>query len=150
MLWAAALAALLASGAFAQGPAPTGLWLSEKGGTIVEIAPCGDALCGRIAWLKKPFRKSGELRRDRENPDPALRDRPWCGMTVLWDLRPDAEGRWSGEGYDPKSGIGFSVDLRPQGGAMTVRAYLGVPLLGRQETWTRPGPADPVGCVPVP
>ena len=146
----AALAACFSLGAAAQPAAPTGPWLSNKGGTIVEIAPCEDAYCGKITWLKKPRRKSGELRLDRENPDPELRDRPWCGMTVIWGLKPGEDGVWSGEGYDPKSGYAFDVDLRPIGKTMTMRAYLGLPLFGLQEGWARPDPEHPNGCTTEP
>jgi hypothetical protein len=29
---------------------------------------------------------------DRLNPDPTLRQRPLCGLTVIWGLQPDGAG----------------------------------------------------------
>lgn len=129
---------------------PSGYWLTEKEGIIVHLYECGDAVCGRTVWLKKPNWKDGSPRIDEKNPDPALRSRPWCGIEVITGLRPDDEGLWSGGLiYDPKTGERFDFDLKPDGETMRARGYLGVPLLGKKERWS---PADTTGltlCEPV-
>ena len=54
-----------------------GVWADEDGQSNIEIAPCGDDLCGRIVWLKEPFDASGKAQTDINNPDPSLRQPSW-------------------------------------------------------------------------
>lgn len=131
-------------------PGLLGHWLSPKERLIVEFYPCGSEVCGRIAWLENTHR-DGKLRRDRKNPDPALRDRPWCGIDVVWDLEPDGDGRWEGgKVYDPKRGQNFSLEATLEGeDRLKLRAYLGLKFLGKTEVWTRPDPDQEIGCVPA-
>jgi len=122
---------------------PTGLWWAEGGFAQVAIEPCGDALCGRVAWLRHPFDEHGCDLRDVENADPALRARPVAGLSVLRALRPSpgAPGEWSGgEVYDPSSGRTYEAALEMDGpDRLRLRGYLGVRLLGRSTTWVRVG-----------
>jgi uncharacterized protein (DUF2147 family) len=134
---------LLFAAPAAQAADPTGLWWAEGGAAKVEIAPCGDALCGRVAWLRSPFDEHGCLLRDEANPDPALRDRSLVGIELLRDLRPSDEeqGEWNGgEVYDPTSGRTYSAVLHMKGpDRLRLRGYLGIRLLGRTTTWIRVG-----------
>ena len=52
------LLALLLQPAVVEASEPTGLWWAEGGAAQVEIAGCDDALCGRVAWLRKPLRRA--------------------------------------------------------------------------------------------
>lgn len=126
---------------------PTGLWLTEKKGLIVDLYECGeDALCGRTVWMRKMTGKDGAPRLDAKNPDPALRDRHWCGIEVITGLR-EKEGRWvGGLVYDPKTGQTFDFELNPAGERLEARGYLGVPLLGKTEIWSRAAPEDVSFC----
>ncbi|HSJ98060.1 MAG TPA: DUF2147 domain-containing protein, partial [Myxococcota bacterium] len=125
---------------------PEGLWWAEGGFAQVAIEPCGDALCGRVAWLRHPFDEHGCVLRDVENSDPALRARPVAGLTILRALRPspDVPSEWSGgEIYDPSSGRTYRAVLELDGpDRLRVRGYLGVRLLGRSTTWVRVGSED--------
>lgn len=123
-----------------------GRWLTGKKGVVIALAPCGDAICGRIDWLKKPRYRGGELKIDRENPDPSLRDRPWCGIDVISRLRESKPGRWKGgKIYNPKDGSTYDLEIKKKGDILRVRAYLGVRFLGKSETWVR-APDDLPGC----
>lgn len=144
--------ALTASGAAGAAPADGGAeilghWLSEKEKLIVEFYPCGDEICGRIAWLAKTH-KDGKLRRDVKNPDPALRDRPWCGIEVIRGLEPEGDGEWEGgHVYDPKRGKTYKLAAEAKGDdRLKLRAYMGIKLLGKTETWTRPDPDQEIAC----
>lgn len=143
-------AAGAASAGTAERSALFGPWLSEKEKLIVELYPCGPEVCGRIAWMAKPYR-NGELRRDNQNPDPALRDRPFCGIEVIRGLEPDGDGRWTGgKVYDPKRGASYSLEVRQKGAdRLELRAFLGLRFLGKTETWTRPDPDHEIACVPA-
>jgi uncharacterized protein (DUF2147 family) len=147
-----AMTALLAlpTAPHASGPDPAylGYWLTEKKGVLIELYPCQDEVCGRVAWLEKPFRRSGELRLDKHNPDPELRKRPWCGSEVIEGLKVNGNGVLeSGQFYYLGDGATYSLELKPgDDGTVKARAYLGIKLLGKSETWTRPGPSIAPGC----
>src|SRR5437870_10930939 len=70
----------------AASPEPVGRWYAEGGAAVVEIALCGDALCGRVVWLHSPLDEDGCELRDKNNPDPALRNRPVVGLQILGGL----------------------------------------------------------------
>lgn len=133
------LALALASPAAAA--SPTGLWWAEGGAARVRIARCGEALCGRLVWLRSPFGPDGCPARDRENPDPGLRARPLVGIEILSGLEREAPGVWSeGRVYDPTTGRSYGARVELEGpDRLRVRGYLGFELLGRTTTWVRVG-----------
>ena len=144
-----AMLALTPAFAAAGTEAPLGTWLTGKRKVAVDFYQCGERLCGRIVWLAKPRWSEGTLKRDERNPDPALRDRLWCGIEAVTGLRPDGPGRWKkGLFYNPKDGNSYDLDLRAgPDGTLKARAYFGLRLFGKSETWVRPeGPLP--GCVP--
>lgn len=120
---------------------PVGLWYAEGGAAQVAIAPCGNALCGQVVWLRSPLDEDGCDLRDRNNPDPALRRRKVTGLEILRGLRPQADGMWVGGNiYDPATGNSYTCRLTLDGDdRLWLRGYLGIPLLGRTTTWTRVG-----------
>ncbi len=129
-----------------------GYWLSDLKKVVVEIYSCEDELCGRIVWLAKPYRSSGELKRDKKNPDPALRDRGWCGIEVITGLKPARDGFWRrGRFYYPKKGRSFDIDIElKKGDRLELRVYLAIRLLGTSKIWTRPEPGQTLDCAPAP
>lgn len=146
---AAAVAPAGAADAATEGKtALLGPWLSGKKGVIVDFYPCGSNVCGRIAWLGDPL-NDGKPKRDKKNPNPALRDRPLCGIQVIRGLEPQGDGVWDGgEVYDPKHGNSYSLEVKKlSDNRLKLRAYLGIKLLGISEVWTRPDPNHEIGCV---
>jgi len=125
-----------------------GPWLTGKQGAIIDIYECDeDSLCGRIAWLRKPYTDNGELKRDPDNPDASLRDRPLCGIEVFSGLKRTDRDTWAfGKVYNPKDGNQYSAYLDAnEDGSLDIRVYIGIPLIGKSETWTRPEGID-IGC----
>jgi uncharacterized protein (DUF2147 family) len=122
---------------------PVGLWYAEGGAAEVEIFPCSDGLCGRVAWLRSPIGDDGCELRDGKNPDPMARGKTIIGLVVLHGLKPlGAEGRqWAGGTiYDPVSGRTYSCNARLEGDdRLFLRGFWGIQLLGRTATWTRVG-----------
>jgi uncharacterized protein (DUF2147 family) len=122
---------------------PEGRWYAEGGAAQVEIAPCGEALCGEIVWLRSPFDENGCPLTDRQDSDEALQQRPIVGLQILSDLTPvrGEPDRWSGGGiYDPTSGRTYRCIMSLDGAdRLHVRGYLGITLLGRTTTWIRVG-----------
>jgi len=94
---------------------PIGLWLANDGGKL-RIAVCGDGLCGFVAGTHPPNDPAtGRPFTDKNNPDPAKRNRPLIGVQTL-SLRPDGAGRWSGSLYNDDDGRTYSgrlIELGP-------------------------------------
>jgi len=130
-----------------------GPWLTGEQGAVIELYRCGDSgaeeLCGRIVWLEEPYTDDGRLKRDTQNPAPSLRDRPRCGLEVVTGLaRKDDGDTWTGgRVYNPQDGKRYKARLKAgDGEQLTIRVYLGIPLIGKSETWTRPGQDIELGC----
>jgi uncharacterized protein (DUF2147 family) len=117
---------------------PEGVWLME-GDAAVQIFDCNGLLCGRILWLHAPNDSQRQLKRDKRNPDPALRQRELCGLTVLWDLRSTRPNQWDGGWfYNPDSGKTYNVKMElTSSDALVARFYLGVSLVGETKTLRR-------------
>jgi uncharacterized protein (DUF2147 family)/peptidoglycan/LPS O-acetylase OafA/YrhL len=131
------------TGAPGEAASPEGRWYAEGGAAQVEIASCGETLCGTIVWLRSPLDENGCELTDRENPDEVLRSRSIVGLEILRDLRADeaAAERWDGGSiYDPTSGRTYRCRVDLDGpDRLRVRGYIGITLLGRTTTWTRVG-----------
>ena len=113
-------------------PAPiTGRWLTLEGKAIVAVAPCGAAVCGRIAKVLKP--RPGGPAVDANNPDPAQRNRPIEGLVILSGFTADGD-RWKGKIYDPESGRTYRSELKVEGGVLKVKGCWGP--FCRSQDWT--------------
>jgi uncharacterized protein (DUF2147 family) len=123
----------------AQSPTPVGVWLHANRRIRVEIAPCGDRLCGKIVWFRWPNDARGRPLVDLKNPNPALRTRPLLSLTVLQGLRRTGERTWEdGEIYNPDDGTAYHALMSIEDdGSLRVRAYLLFPILGETLIWTR-------------
>jgi uncharacterized protein (DUF2147 family) len=139
LCWAMLVAALAAPAAFAA-PATQGalgVWADEEGKSNIEIAPCGQFLCGRIVWLAEPADDNGQLKRDINNPDPAMRKQPIMGLTILKGLQPhDGNTQLKGLVYNAENGKVYDIYLDPNGSTMGVEGCFAMFLCGSQ-TWTR-------------
>ncbi|MEM0942614.1 MAG: DUF2147 domain-containing protein [Pseudomonadota bacterium] len=138
---------MISPGAQAAPESLEGRWLTGKRKVAITLFPCGDEFCGRIDWLAKPYTSEGTLKIDSENPDPSLRDRPYCGIQVITKLRESRPGVWKGgDLYNPQDGRTYDIQIKTDGDGLKVRAYLGVKLLGKTENWIA-APEDTPGCV---
>lgn len=90
----------------------TGTWRMSNGKVTVRVAPCGAALCGRVVGLKKPRDSEGHIKVDSRNPNPALRQRPVVGLTILSNMKASGDGRWSGTIYNPDDGRTYSSSIQ--------------------------------------
>ena len=116
-----------------------GTWLTENKKAIVEIAPCAASACGYIVWMAEPLDTAGQPKVDANNPNPAMKGRPVCGMPMVGSFVKDAAGEWSdGFIYDPEGGDEYKSKMRvTEEGNLYVRGYVGIPLLGKSQIWTR-------------
>jgi uncharacterized protein (DUF2147 family) len=118
-------------------PPIEGTWLSGDGDGWIEIRVDGGGLRGTVKG--SPNEDDERPDRDEKNPDPALRNRPLTGLELFAGFSYDGDGRWSGGTiYDPNSGKTYRCIITwVDSGTLKVRGYIGVPMLGRTETWTR-------------
>lgn len=141
ILSALLLLAASAAPALAQESGPVGRWLTEGGKSQVEVARCGDKLCGRIVWLNEPLDETGKPKTDKNNPAEAERSRPILGLQLLAGFIKSAEAgdRWEdGTIYNPEDGKVYKCTLTLQdANTLKVRGYVGLPLFGKTQVWTR-------------
>ena len=111
---------------------PQGVWLIDNE-VAVQIFDCSNLLCGRIVWLSIPRDPQGRLVLDKKNPDPALRQRPLCGLTIFWGLRPAGPDRWTdGWFYNPDDGVTYNISGELKSAdTIEARIYLGDPIQGQ-------------------
>lgn len=116
-----------------------GLWWNEDRTGIVELVAIEDGIEGITRWGKKPDT-------DRNNPDPALRNRSLKGITFLWGFTYDAKkNRWKdGKVYDPNNGKTYDakLSLAKGGTILKMRGYIGVSLFGRTAEFERVSPEE--------
>jgi uncharacterized protein (DUF2147 family) len=117
---------------------PEGVWLIDSK-VAVQIFDCRGQLCGRVVWLRKPRDPAGGPVRDLKNPDPALRQRLVCGLTIFWAVQRSGPNEWkSGWFYNPDDGKTYSITAKFQSpDTIVARIFLGVPLVGTTKTLMR-------------
>ena len=110
----------------------SGRWRDSDGESEIDIARCGQALCGTIVWLKEP-------RLDRFNPDAAKRGRTLLGVRVLSGFKPDQDGAtFSGDGYNPEDGRSYSTTLQLKSRTMlSIKGCVMGGLVCDDDLWTR-------------
>ncbi|WP_313801770.1 DUF2147 domain-containing protein [Sphingobium sp.] len=115
-------------------PGVEGNWLTDDGKGVVQIAPCGAHMCGRIARVldKGP----GVPASDINNPDPKLRGQPILGLVTLSGFSRDGAVWKDGRAYDPKSGRSYRASLRlnPDGSLKVTGCVL---FICQSRRWTR-------------
>lgn len=118
--------------------APQGVWLID-GEAAVQIFDCEGMLCGRVLFLESPHDPQGALKRDKRNPDQALRDRELCGLNVIWGLRPTGPDSWDGgRFYNPDGGQTYDVKMKLTApDTLEARFYQGASFLGQTKTLSR-------------
>ena len=143
-LLTAASLALTATAAAAQSMSPVGLWktiddASKKEKSLVRIVEAGGVLIGKIEKIIDPTEKADAL---CDQCSDERKNQPVVGLTIIRGAKANADDRelWDGgDILDPGNGKVYKLRLKPvQGGkALEVRGYIGMPLLGRTQTWIR-------------
>ena len=134
--------ALSKASADADASTPVGRWKtiddsSGKAKSIVAIWEEDGKLYGKVEELLDP---------KPDDPDPKctkcsgdLKDQPIRGLRILWDLRKNGSYYSGGNILDPGNGKTYSciLYLAEDGKKLKVRGFIGVPFLGRNQTWLR-------------
>ena len=133
------LAALLLFGAVAPAQAQTsivGRWVTENNRAVVNIQPCGNAVCGRVERILVNEPGAADAR-DTNNPDRSLRNRRIVGIRVLWDFTRQGEAWRGGQLYDPESGRTVNGRLALSGNSLRVTGCVLGGSICRTQNWTR-------------
>lgn len=142
---------VMAAGPAMAANSPLGWWLDQTGKGGVYIYQCGQYLCGKVEWLRTPLNKDGKPVEDVLNSNASLRTRQLCGILTMGNFVADGPNAWKGGWiYDAANGKTYdSVMHLKDDGTLVVRGYIGTPMFGRSETWTRPT-ATLTPCTPLP
>lgn len=126
---AALIAAAFVPAAATAQSQPTGVWIDHTGRGAVEIAECGNALCGHIVWVQD------------------ARHIKTCRNQVIGNVRQVGGGTWDrGWIVDPDDNSRYSVELKPIGtDRLRVVGYMGSKLFSETMTWKR-APVDLKRC----
>jgi uncharacterized protein (DUF2147 family) len=113
-----------------------GEWAGES--SIIKVTRKNNTLSAIIVALQDPvYLENEELgpigtqRRDDQNPDETLQQRPLIGLDLLRDYLFE-DKRWQGKIYDPESGNVYSSRMEvSRDGKLKMRGYIGLPMIGR-------------------
>lgn len=121
---------------------PTGLWKSidDKSGkpkALIRITESGGELQGKI---EKLFLEGDADKNPKcDKCEGVNKDQPIIGMTILFGLKKDGDEYNGGKILDPGNGKLYSSKLSviDNNKKLNVRGYIGVPFMGRTQTWLR-------------
>jgi len=139
-----AAAVLTLSAGFAAAQAtPVGLWktIDDDGKTeksLVRISENGGVLSGTIEKIFDPAKQDSKCDKCTDE----RKDKPTLGMVILRNIKQDGDDKalWGGgEILDPNNGKVYKARLKPVDGGkkLEMRGYIGMPMLGRTQTWLR-------------
>jgi uncharacterized protein (DUF2147 family) len=130
------------SAAWADESSAAGLWKNIDDATgkpraLIRITESNGTLQGKI---EKVFPGPNESQNPQcEKCQGANKDAPVVGLVILSGLKKDGDEYTGGQILDPDDGKVYSskVRLTDGGRKLNVRGYIGVPMLGRTQTWVR-------------
>ena len=107
-------------------PAPIeGLWKNPIGSAIIAVAPCGNALCGKVVWASA--RGQREVAKTTSNV---------VGTTVLTAVKPKGKG-WAGQLFIPDDNIHVSAKLQLLSATQLKLTGCAMAVFCRSQIWTR-------------
>ena len=139
---AAILLACGACAATASDATALGLWttIDDRSGKVrseVRIYERDGALHGRIEKIILPGKHNRCVACTDER-----RDQPALGLVIIRNMKRDGDAWTSGDVLDPENGKVYAATLRleDEGRVLKLRGFVGVPMFGRTQTWTRAAP----------
>lgn len=127
---------------------PQGLWLTQNKRAAIQVSECNTGLCGKIAWIIE-----GGMQFDEKNPQENLRGQPMCGLEILKGFEASATtpNFWQGGHiYKADEGDIYNAEMTMKSAEeMELRGYVGIPLFGKSQKWTRVSATDYPACKPA-
>lgn len=122
----------------AKAASPVGRWLTQGRDAVIDIAACGEALCGRIVGIT--------LDRPQDPIPTDYQGRSQCGLTIIQDAT-RGDDAWTARVVDPRNGSVYRARLQLDAQhRLHLRGYVGIPLFGQTQVWTPFAQAVPEGC----
>ena len=112
----------------ASAASPLGRWLTASGNLVIEIAPCGPALCAKVAEVRG--------NRSMEDIHKTIAAHAMPGMTILSDLVPYGS-EWQGKIFNRENGKTYDCLIARDGPDLRVRPYIFISLIGQTQIWKR-------------
>ena len=110
-------------------PTVTGRWLTKDRSTVIDIEPCDGRLCGRIVGMANWPAQGVPL---------DLHGQPECRETIIRDFRAAEPNLWKGDIINPNNGKVYDAELwLGRDTLLHLRGYIGLPLFGQTQIWTR-------------
>ena len=138
-----AAALLIHAAAFAQAT-PVGLWKTiddetKKEKSLIRVSETGGVLTGTLEKFLDPATKPDVV---CDKCSDERKDKSILGMTLVRNVKKNANDAalWDGgDILDPNNGKVYKARLKPVDGGqkLEVRGYIGVPMIGRTQTWVR-------------
>ena len=123
---------------------PAGVWktiddATKKEKSLVRITDNAGVYSGKIEKLLDPTAKQDAV---CDKCTDERKDKPILGMTIITGVKQSASAADIFDGghiLDPNDGKVYKVRLSPADGGkkLDVRGYIGMPMLGRTQTWLR-------------
>jgi len=95
-----------------------GKWKREDGNALVRIAPCGKDICATNLWIRD--KSKGEEVGDR----------------LVMSLTPDDANTYSGNAYDPKRKLNYSIVVTSRKGGLVTRGCFVGKMICKDVSWT--------------
>jgi uncharacterized protein (DUF2147 family) len=109
---------------------PTGDWFTEGRKGVIHVGPCGPVYCGSIVGISD-WAKDGSTPKDNEGHSQ-------CQLVIIRDMKPGDDGRRHGTVTDPRDGKIYTAQLWVgDDGDLRLRGYIGLPILGSTQHWTK-------------
>jgi len=136
--------AFASSLAAAQAASPAGLWKTvddktKKEKSLVRIVETNGVYTGKVEKVIDPDAPKDAVCKDCTDD---RKDQPVVGMTIIRNMKQSYGDKAVFEGgdvLDPNNGKVYKAKLKliDNGSKLEVRGYIGLPMLGRTQTWQR-------------
>jgi len=105
-----------------------GDWTNPAQSVVVQVAPCGPALCGTVRWASEPARNDA----GRGGTQTLV------GTEVLRDFKSMRPGQWRGVLFVPDRNVRTRAELiEVEADRLRIRACTGGGLFCKSQLWTR-------------
>lgn len=111
----------------------SGRWVTESGNLVVDISPCGQALCGTVVKViaNRSMSKQDGAMTSADGSSP-------LGLKILTNFAPSGEGEWKGRIYNRENGKTYDgiISLAAPD-QLKVHGYKVLPIFGKTQIWRR-------------
>jgi uncharacterized protein (DUF2147 family) len=112
-----------------------GVWRASEEGGKIAIERCGTSICGKILGGGAP--QAGPSATDVKNKNPALRNRPLLGLTIMQGFSGGPQVWTGGTIYNPNDGGTYQATVKlAAADKLQVKGCIAPPLC-KTQTWTR-------------